>query len=324
MTPVRQRLPIDWISRRTGERLRIGYVSGDFRDHATAHLARKLFQIHDRSRFEIIGYSLRPGDGSRYRRDISAACDRFVELSGLSNAAAAARIAVDGIHILVDMHGYTRFARPEIFALRLPAPVQVAFLGYPGTLGADYIAYIIADRVVLPEELQPCFSEQPVYLPDCYQINDDEQPIAATGLTRQRLACRKIHLCTAASIPLTRSSRRCSRYGCGFWRQAPESVLWLLADTPRCADHLRAGGARAGGGAGTADFRAAPAQAGASGATPPGRPVSGYFYRERPHHGQRCAVGGVAGADLTGNSFSLRVCASLLCALGFRKIDRRG
>ncbi len=238
MAPVRQRLPIDWISRRTGERLRIGYVSGDFRDHATAHLARKLFQIHDRSRFEIIGYSLRPGDGSRYWRDISAACDRFVELSGLSNAAAAARIAVDGIHILVDMHGYTRFARPEIFALR-PAPVQVAFLGYPGTLGADYIAYIIADRVVLPEELQPCFSEQAVYLPDCYQINDDEQPIAATGLTRAAAGLPEntfVYCCFNTSYKIEPAVF-------AVWmrilRQAPESVLWLLADTPRCADHLR-------------------------------------------------------------------------------------
>ncbi|HRY15850.1 MAG TPA: tetratricopeptide repeat protein, partial [Candidatus Competibacteraceae bacterium] len=139
MTPIRQQLPIQWSPRQLGQRLRVGYVSGDFRDHPTAHLIRKLFQAHDREQFEVFGYSLRPGDGSRYWRDISQACDQFVELHGVSNADAATRIAADRVQILVDLHGYTRFARPEIFALR-PAPVQISFLGYPGTLGADCIA----------------------------------------------------------------------------------------------------------------------------------------------------------------------------------------
>ncbi|MFO1420113.1 MAG: glycosyltransferase [Candidatus Competibacteraceae bacterium] len=237
IAPVRRNSRIEWPTRRPGERLRIGYVSGDFRNHATAHLIRKLFQVHDRKRFEIIGYSLRPGDGSRYWQDISQGCDGFVDLFGLGNAEAAARIAADHVHVLVDLHGYTRFARPEIFALR-PAPVQVAFLGYPGTLGADYIPYIVADRVVLPETLRSSFSEQPVYL-DCYQVNDDEQPIAATGLTR-----------AAAGLPeggfvfcCFNSPYKIEPAVFSVWmrilRQVPDSVLWLLAGTPRCIDHLR-------------------------------------------------------------------------------------
>lgn len=244
MAPARQNLRIEWPADVPRERLRVGYVSGDFRDHATAHLIRKLFQIHDRERFEIFGYSLRPGDDSRYWRDISQACSHFVELHGVSNAEAAARIAADGIHILVDLHGYTRFARPEIFALQ-PAPVQIAFLGYPGSLGANYIPYMIADPVVLPDESRPFFTEQPLYL-DCYQVNDDEQPIAETGLTR-----------AAAGLPedafvycCFNNAYKIEPHVFAIWmrilRQSPDSVLWLLADTLRTADHLRGAAGAAG------------------------------------------------------------------------------
>ncbi len=236
MAPIRQQLALQWTPRQPSQRLRVGYVSGDFRDHATAHLIRRLFQVHDRERFEIFGYSLRPGDGSRYWQDISGACDQFVELYGVSNAEAATRIAADGMQILVDLHGYTRFARPEIFALR-PAPIQIAFLGYPGTLGADYIPYIVADRVVLPEALRPCFSEQPIYL-ECYQVNDDEQPIAETGLTRTAVGLPDdafVYCCFNSTYKIEPSVF-------GVWmrilQQTPGSVLWLL-DTPRGANHLR-------------------------------------------------------------------------------------
>lgn len=237
MAPVRQKLAIRWAPRHSGERLRIGYVSGDFRDHATAHLIRKLFRVHDRKQFEIFGYSLRPGDGSYYWQDISQACDWFVELHGLSNAEAATRIAADDIHILVDLHGYTRFARPEIFALR-PAPVQVAFLGYPGTLGADYIPYMIADQVVLPDELRPFFSEQPIYL-DCYQINDDEQLIAQTGLTRATAGLPEEGFVYCCFNNTYKIEPRVFNVWMRILRQVPGSVLWLLADTLRTVNHLR-------------------------------------------------------------------------------------
>ena len=239
MAPIRRTLQIEWPAPPGAGRLRIGYVSGDFRHHATAHLTRKLFRVHDRTRFEIVGFSLRPDDGSSYRRDIIAGCDRFVDLLGLSNAEAALRIAQEGIHILVDLHGYTRYARPEIFALQ-PAPVQVSFLGYPGTSGADYIPYIIADRVVLPEALRPWFSEQPVYLPDCYQVNDDEQPIAATGITRAHAGLPEdsfVYCCFNIAYKIEPDVF-------GAWmrilQQTPDSVLWLLMDAPRCIGHLRA------------------------------------------------------------------------------------
>ncbi len=319
MAPLRQNLRLAWPTHRTGERLQVGYVSGDFRHHATAHLTRKLFGLHDRTQFEIVGFSLRPDDGSGYRRDIVAGCDRFVELFGLSNAEAAARIAQEGIHILVDMHGYTRFARPEIFALR-PAPVQISFLGYPGTLGAAYLPYIIADRVVLPDELRLWFSECPVYLPDCYQVNDGDQPIAETGLTR-----------TAAGLPedgfvycCFNNTYKIEPGVFGAWmeilRQVPASVLWLLADTPRSADNLRRAAAKRG----VAPERLIFA---------PRLPKAEHLERHRladlfldtfvvnAHTTASDALwAGLPVLTLRGETFQSRVCASLLTALGLPEL----
>lgn len=238
MAPIRETLHIEWPTVLNHGRLRIGYVSGDFRNHATAHLARKLFRTHDRSRFEIVGFSLRPDDGSEYRRDSAAGCDRFVELFGLSNAEATVRITQEEIHILVDMHGYTRFARPEIFALQ-PAPVQVSFLGYPGTLGAACVPYIIADQVVLPDELQPWFSEQPVYLPDCYQVNDDEQAIAATGVTRAEVGLPENQFVFCCFNHFRKIDPETFRVWMRILDQVPGSVLWLQADSVQGMDRLR-------------------------------------------------------------------------------------
>lgn len=319
MAPIREKLKIEWPPAPREDRLRIGYVSGDFRNHATAHLTRKLFGVHDRNRFEIVGFSLRPDDGSSYRRDIVAGCDRFVELSGLSNAEAAACIAREGIHILVDLHGYTRFARPELFALQ-PAPVQISFLGYPGTLGAEYVPYLIADRVVLPDELRPWFSECPVYLPDCYQVNDDEQPIAATGMTR-----------TDAGLPgegfvycCFNRTDKIEPESFGAWmrilEQVPGSVLWLLAGDPHGADHLRQAAAACGIDPARLIFA-------------PRLPKAEHLERHRladlfldtftynAHTTASDALwAGLPIVTLRGSFFQSRVCASLLTALGFTEL----
>ncbi len=237
MAPIRKMLPIEWPSTPREGRLRIGYVSGDFREHPTAHLARKLFQVHDRTKFEIFGFSLRPSDNSYYWQDIADGCDQFVELAGLSHTEAAARIAQEGIHILVDMHGYTRFARPELFALR-PAPLQVSFLGYPGTLGADYIPYLIADRIVLPKELQRWFTEHPIYI-DCYQVNDDEQPVATTGITRADAGLPEYGFVYCCFNNPSKIDPQTFAVWMRIMKQVPDSVLWLLASSSHGIDRLR-------------------------------------------------------------------------------------
>ena len=145
---------------------------------------RGLFRLHDRKRFEIYVYALCKNDDSDYYQRIKADADQFIDLTDMTNADAASRIHRDGVHVLIDLMGYTAYARSEIFALQ-PAPVQVSYLGYPGTLGLPAVPYILADSVVLPEALQPFFTEHPVYLPECYQVNDRWQEIAETGIQRR-------------------------------------------------------------------------------------------------------------------------------------------
>lgn len=164
-------------------RLRLGYLSSDFRDNALAHLTRRLYGLHDRSRFEVAGYSLGPDDGSEYRRGIAADCDRFVDLAAASPADAARRIREDGIDVLVDLTGFAAGSRPAILALR-PAPVQAVYL-YPGTLGGAFTDYFLGDPVITPLEHQPFFGEHLVLLPHCYQVNDHLQPIAARSFERE-------------------------------------------------------------------------------------------------------------------------------------------
>ena len=127
-------------------KIRLGYLSVDFCNHAVAQLVVELIERHDRQRFEVIGYSYGPDDGSHLRQRLMKGFDRFVDIRSLANVEAARLIEKDGIDILVDLTGYTAQARTEILACR-PAPVQVNFLGYPGTMGADFIDYIIADPI---------------------------------------------------------------------------------------------------------------------------------------------------------------------------------
>ena len=164
-------------------RLRLGYLSSDFRDNALAHLTRRLYGLHDRARFEVAGYSLGRDDGSEYRRGIAADCDRFVDLAAASPAEAARRIREDGIDLLIDLTGFAAGSRPAILALR-PAPVQAVYL-YPGTLGGVFTDYFLGDPVITPLEHQPCFGESLVLLPHCYQVNDHLQPIAARSFERE-------------------------------------------------------------------------------------------------------------------------------------------
>lgn len=221
------------------ERLRIGYVSADFRNHPTAHLSSGLFRAHDRERFEICIYALCKDDGSAYYQRIRADADRFTDLTGMSNAEAATRINADSIHILIDLMGYTACARPEIFALQ-PAPVQASYLGYPGSLGAPFISYIIADPVVLPEGLWSWFTEQPVYLPECYQVNDRGQEIAETGVRRvdQDLPEQSFVFCGFNQI------QKLEPVMFAIWMRildrTPGSVLWLYANDREARERLRA------------------------------------------------------------------------------------
>lgn len=154
------------------DRLRIGYVSSDFCNHPTAHLMQSIPGLHNRQRVEIFCYSLSADDGTAFRAKIQREAEHFIDLSSITcNGQAADRIHSDGIQILVNLNGYTRGARNEIFALR-PAPIQVMWLGYPNTSGAPYMDYIITDEITSPLELAFQYSEKLAYMPNTFFIGD--------------------------------------------------------------------------------------------------------------------------------------------------------
>ena len=218
-------------------RVTAGYLSADFQEHATAHLISELFELHDRSRFRVIGYSYGTDDGSPARRRLRDSFDAFVDLENVSHPDAAARIRADGVDILVDLKGYTTDARPEIVALR-PAPIQVSYLGFPGTMGTRAIDYILVDPFVVPADQQEHFTETLVYLPHCYQVNDRRRPIAPVP---SRVDC---HLPEDAFVFCCfNSPYKISPVMFDIWmrllERVPGSVLWLLETHVPAAANLR-------------------------------------------------------------------------------------
>ncbi|HEX3139718.1 MAG TPA: tetratricopeptide repeat protein, partial [Rhizobacter sp.] len=166
------------------ERIRIGYVSPDLREHPVAHLMTGIFERHDHARFETIAISIGVNDNSAHRARLEKAFDTFIDAAGWGTLQIAQKIRELEIDVLVDLAGYTSDARVEVFAYR-PAPVQVTYLGYPGTLATDYFDYILADRHVIPPQHQPFYSEKVAYLPDAYLPTDINTPIAERTPTRE-------------------------------------------------------------------------------------------------------------------------------------------
>lgn len=218
-------------------RIRLGYLSSDFHDHATSHLMIQLLEQHDTSRFEVFLYSYGRDDGSEKRQRVCAASEHFVDLRTASVPEMVQRIRSDEIDILVDLKGYTKGARPLVMAAR-PAPVQVAYLGFPGTMGADFIDYVIGDRWVTPLEDAHYFSEKIAQLPGCYQSNDGTRPLplppsrASLGLPEQALI-----LC--GFNQLYKISPDVFDVWCRLLHRLPRAVLWLLQTADSGVDALR-------------------------------------------------------------------------------------
>jgi protein O-GlcNAc transferase len=156
------------------DKIRIGYVSGEFRYQATSMLIVELFERHDKNRFSLYAFDNGWDDGSPLRARINNACDEVIDIAGLGDVAAAQAIKQREIDILIDLNGYFGLERTGVFACK-PAPVQVNYLGFPGTMGTDYMDYIIADAVVIPPEQRAFYTEKVVYLPDAYQANDTKR-----------------------------------------------------------------------------------------------------------------------------------------------------
>ena len=230
-----------------GERahLRLGYLSGDFHQHATARLMAELFEKHDRNRFEVFAYSYGADDATPMRGRLVAAFDRFVDIAALSHHAAAARIHKDDVDILIDLKGYAHGARPAIAAYR-PAPVQVSYLGFPATMGADFMDYILVDRFVVPESQQPFFSERLVRLPQSYQVNDRKRDATAPATTRRDCGLPEQGLVLCCFNNSYKLTPQIFDIWMRLLRQAPGSVLWLLAGNELVEASLRNEAARRG------------------------------------------------------------------------------
>jgi len=208
-------------------RLRIGYASADFHDHATAHLAAGLFERHDRERFEVYAYSFGIDDGSDYRKRLVAAFEHFRDVRTLAHDEIAQRIAADGVDILVDLKGYTGEGRPQVLALR-PAPVQVNYLGYPGAMAAPFVDFILADGILIPPGEERWYGEEVVRLPESYQPNDDRQPIAEHVPARGELGLPDSAFVFVSFNEQCKIERAIFDCWMRILGAVPSSVLWLL------------------------------------------------------------------------------------------------
>jgi predicted O-linked N-acetylglucosamine transferase (SPINDLY family) len=226
------------LKRRSGNRIRIGYYSADYQDHATAYLMAELFERHDRGRFELVGISYGADNRDEMRMRLSAAFDRFVDVRTKTDSEVAALSRDLGIDIAVDLKGFTEGARTGIFSRRA-APIQVNYLGYPGTMGAPYIDYIVADPILIPPESREHYTEKIVYLPNSYQVNDRKRRISDKEFTRAELGLPPtgfVFCCFNNNFKITPNTFD------GWMRvlkQVEGSVLWLLEDNETAANNLR-------------------------------------------------------------------------------------
>lgn len=226
-------------------RLRIGYLSGDFRDQATAHLAVGLFENHDRDRFEVVAFSHGPARADTYRSRIEGCVDEVVEVGDLDHDAAAHEIARRGIDVLVDLKGHTRDNRLAVFARR-PAPVQVTYLGFPGTTGARWMDWLIADPIVAPPTIASHWSERVVHLDGCYQINDNRAPVASEPARREDVGLPTDAVVFACLNETWKIDRVSLALWCRILAGVPGSVLWLRDGGVTFAANVRAEAARHG------------------------------------------------------------------------------
>jgi protein O-GlcNAc transferase len=216
----------------------LGYLSYDFRNHPVAHQLYPLFGLHDRSRFHVIAFSMGPDDGSRFRREIIAGCDEFIDISSHGLEQAARLIYDRGVDILIDLMGHTHHNRMEIPALR-PAPIQVSYLGFLATTGADYVDYLIADKIVVPKEHTPFFAEKLLRLPHCYQMNHACLMNDAAETHRQAwgLPSTGFVYCSFNNV------YKIDRFLFDTWmrilRRSPGSVLWLNGGHPLAVENMR-------------------------------------------------------------------------------------
>ncbi|MFI4936629.1 MAG: N-acetylglucosamine transferase [Caulobacterales bacterium] len=310
----RRHAPIDLKSRR----LRVGYVSSDFRDHAIGYLMAELFELHDKSKIEVFAYYCGPPASGGLNDRYKAAIEHWADINDLSDDAAAGKIAADGVDILVDVNGHTRFARAGVFARR-PAPIIVNWLGFPGTMGSPFHHYMVADDWIVPPDCELYYAEKVVRLP-CYQPNDRKRAVAPERPTRAQAGLPEdafVYCCF-------NGAQKIGRFTFQRWMEilerTPGSVLWLLTSDEetqaRLADFAE--------GAGIARERLIFAPKLTNPHHLARYPLADLFLDTAPYGAHTtCSDAlwmGVPVLTLSGRSFASRVCGSLVQAAGLKDL----
>jgi protein O-GlcNAc transferase len=225
-------------ARSSHDRIRVGYLSHDLRGHAVGFLSVGLFEQHDHARVQTFAISLGPDDGSATRKRMECAFDQFHDVRRRSDREVAELIRNLEIDIVVDLNGFTQGARMHILAAR-PAPIQVNYLGYPGTMGAEFIDYIVSDPMIIPPDQHRFYSEKIVYLPDTYQANDDKRPISDVVLSRVQAGLPDGGFVFCSFNNTFKINPPVFDIWMRLLRQVEGSVLWLLEGNATAPDNLR-------------------------------------------------------------------------------------
>jgi predicted O-linked N-acetylglucosamine transferase (SPINDLY family) len=220
------------------KRLRLAYISADFCRHPTSRLMASFFAHHDREKFEVIGVSLCADDGSAIRKRLVVGFDHLVEAEEKSAQSINEKLRAMDVAIAIDLMGHTQNSRPAIFQKRA-APIQVSYLGYPGTTGAGWMDYIILDPFIATERVRRNLSEKPVILPDCYQINDRERACPETALTRSEYRLPDDGFIFCAFNNIFKITPDIFDIWTRILRSVDGSVLWLLSGKPTVDANLR-------------------------------------------------------------------------------------
>ncbi len=219
------------------DRIRVGYLSSNFCMHAVSFLTVELFETHDRSRFEVYGFCFSPNDHSPHMQRVIQAFDHYLPVGHLTDEQIGDLIQSHEIDILFDLQGLTAGARPPIVALGA-APIQIAYLGFPGPSGLPYVDYVVADPFIFPEELKPHFTEQPLYLKTLFQVSDSKR-FPSSGKTRADFAVPDDAFLFCAFNNNFKITPEVFETWMRILRRTPETLLWLLSDNEWAEDNLR-------------------------------------------------------------------------------------
>jgi predicted O-linked N-acetylglucosamine transferase (SPINDLY family) len=301
------------------ERIRVGYVSADFHRHATAYLMAGLFECHDRRKFEVTAFSFGADDGSEMRHRLEHAFEHFIDVRSMGDEELARKMRSLEIEILVDLKGITQDARTGIF-VRRPAPIQVNYLGYPGTMASKHFDYIIGDGRIIGEGDREHYSEKVVTLPFSYQANDDKRVISDNAVSRSESGLPDqsfVYCCFNQAYKITSSIFDCWM---SILREVDGSVLWLFEGHPAAKRNLCTEAEKRGIDSGRLIF---------AGGVPPAEHLARHrladlFLDTLPYNAHTTSSDalwtGLPVVTLTGETFASRVGASLLTAIGLPEL----